>query len=89
MSVKITFRNNLPPLIRRSLPSTENGYLKGIPKPLPKKGKAIHNQENNKDKVEEVLKELHDMIGLNMVKKFIHELQAFVEIQKKRERKRV
>ncbi|NLI94008.1 MAG: AAA family ATPase [Peptococcaceae bacterium] len=86
MSVKITFRNNLPPLIRRSLPSTENEYFKGIAKPLQKKGKNVHNQENGKEKIEDILKELNDMIGLNKVKKFVHELQAFVEIQKKREK---
>jgi stage V sporulation protein K len=86
MSIKITFRNNLPPLIKRTLPSVDNEYLKGITKPLSKKGKTLHNQENNKEKIEDILMELNDMIGLNKVKKFVHELQAFVEIQKKREK---
>lgn len=84
MSIIITFRNKLPPIIRRSLPSTENEYLKGITKPLQKRERIIPNKEMDTAKIEEILKELNDLIGLNMVKNFIHELQAFVEIQKKR-----
>jgi stage V sporulation protein K len=86
MAVKITFRNNLPPLIKRSLPSTGNDQFKGMSKTLPKKGKNVHNQENSKESVEDILKELQDMIGLQKVKNFVHELMAFVEIQKKREK---
>ncbi|RNC28822.1 MAG: Stage V sporulation protein K [Candidatus Dichloromethanomonas elyunquensis] len=86
MSIKITFRNNLPPIIRRSLPSTENEYFKNIAKPLQKRGKNVHNPENNKEKIEDILKELNEMIGLSKVKKFVQELEAFVEIQKKREK---
>lgn len=86
MSVKITFRHNLPPLIKRSLPSTGNDQFKGIAKTLPKKGRNVHNQENGKENVEDILKELQDMIGLQKIKNFVHELIAFVEIQKKREK---
>ncbi len=86
MSVKITFRNHLPPLIKRTLPTTEDDQSKDVSKPLPKtKGKTLHNQESDRETVEDILKELHDMIGLGKVKKFVHELQAFVEIQKKRQ----
>lgn len=90
MSIKITFRNSLPPLIRRSLPSIETEYFKGINSPLPKKNKAPQNQSQNDihkgENVEGILQDLDDMIGLNMIKKFVHELQAFVEIQKKRQK---
>lgn len=87
MSIKITFRNSLPPLIRRSQPSSDSEYFKGLPnKPLPKKSQALNNTQSEQDKVEEILKELDDLIGLNMVKKLIHELQAFVEIQKIRKK---
>ena len=43
-----------------------------------KKGKEINN-------VEDILKELDSLVGLNTVKKLVRELQAFVEIQKRRE----
>lgn len=84
MSIIITFRNKLPPIIRRSQPSTENEYLRGMIKPLQKKESIIHNKEIDTTKIEDILKELDDLVGLNMVKNFIYELQAFVVIQKKR-----
>lgn len=43
-----------------------------------KKGKEINS-------VEDILKELDSLVGLNTVKKLVRELQAFVEIQKRRE----
>lgn len=43
-----------------------------------KKGKELNN-------VEDILKELDSLVGLNIVKKLVRELQAFVEIQKRRE----
>jgi stage V sporulation protein K len=86
MSINILFRDNLPPLICRSLPNTENLYLKNITKPLQKKEPVSQYNDSSRQKVEEILKEMNDMVGLKMVKKFIIELQAFVEIQKKREK---
>jgi len=86
MSMKVTFRNNLPPLIGRTLPHREAEFTKGISKALQKKNKSTPQQENHQESVEDILKELHDMIGLQKVKKFVHELQAFVEIQKKRQK---
>ena len=87
MSVNITFRNNLPPLIKSPLTKEpEKQYLNTYPKPLPKKSRTQQNDINQPERIEDILKELDDMIGLNKVKKFVHELQAYVEIQKKRER---
>ena len=87
MSINITFRNKLPPVIKSSLSKVENPYPKGQPQLLPKKNRTLHNPNGNQeDKIEDLLKELNCMIGLDMVKKFVHELQAFVEIQKKREK---
>ena len=87
MSVNITFRNNLPPLIKNPLSKeTEKQYLNAQPKPLPKKNRTQQSENNQPERIEDLLKELDDMIGLNKVKKFVHELQAYVEIQKKREK---
>ncbi len=90
MSINIKFRSNLPPLIHRSAPSvsTEKQYLKNMPKPIKNKGRGLDNtdDQDKEQTIEEILRELDEMIGLNMVKKFIHELQAFVDIQKKRQK---
>lgn len=86
MAIKVSFRSNLPPVILKPQPSTEGENFKGLSDHLPKRAKTSPNPENHNDKIEEILAELDAMIGLAMVKKFIHELQAFVEIQKKRER---
>ena len=87
MSIQITFRNNLPPVVKSPLskPSTSPSPLP-LPLPLPKKNRTLHNDPNQKDTIEELLLELNAMIGLDLVKKFVHELQAFVEIQRKREK---
>lgn len=88
MSMKVTFRDNLPPLVGRTLPKLENDLTKGITQKLQlqKKSKAMPQQEDNQESLADILKELNDMIGLQKVKNFVHELLAFVEIQKKRER---
>jgi stage V sporulation protein K len=42
------------------------------------------NVENENPKIREIFKELNDLIGLQNVKKIIHEIHAFIEIQKYR-----
>ncbi|NLL52777.1 MAG: AAA family ATPase [Peptococcaceae bacterium] len=90
MSINIKFRHNLPPLIHRPapVPDSETNYLRNLPKVQNNKGRPLHrNQDQDKDEnIKEILKELDEMIGLKMVKSLIHELRAFVEIQKKRQR---
>ena len=90
MSVNIKFRHNLPPLIYRTAPISDAGniYLRNLPKQQKNKGRAIlhkNDDQDNEDRIKEIFKELEEMIGLNKVKTLIHELHAFVEIQKKRE----
>ncbi len=68
MAIKITFKNNLPPLM---------------------KGQNRLQQANfpsENEKIKEILTELNDLIGLDTVKNLIFELQAFIEIQKCREK---
>lgn len=68
MAVKITFRDNLPPV------------MKGQSRIRPA------NAQPENEKVKEILTELDDLIGLGTVKNLIYELQAFIEIQKCREK---
>lgn len=83
MPIKITFRNNLPSLIRSPF-NNPNNDNHNASTPHTKKVQPVSNQE--KDKIKEILTELDDMIGLTMVKKFIRELRAYIEIQKRREK---
>lgn len=85
MAVNITFRHNLPPIIRNSHPVTRVQHFKSPVRAIPKREKPVHN-ENQQNGIDSILNELEDMIGLHKVKKFINELQAFVAIQKKRQK---
>jgi len=85
MAVNITFRHNLPPVIRNSHPAARIQHFRSPVKAMPKREKPVHN-ENQQNGINDILKELEDMIGLQNVKKFINELQAFVAIQKKRQK---
>ena len=89
MSVTIIFRNNLPPLIHRTQPKKIDQSRGNLDFPLPAnpQERDIHNREQEKEeRIENILSELDEMIGLKKVKKLIYELQAFVEIQRKREK---
>lgn len=87
MSTKIKFRNNFPPLITKTVLLKEKDSLKI--KLVPKKNiiSSNHNNVVFNNNIGEILKELDDLVGLELIKKFIYELYAFVEIQKKREKK--
>lgn len=47
------------------------------------------DKDKEKDRVEEILAELNALIGLTTVKQLIRELQAYVEIQKRRTREKL
>ncbi|MDI6879360.1 MAG: AAA family ATPase [Desulfitobacteriaceae bacterium] len=47
------------------------------------------NAQTEKERIHEILAELDALIGLNSVKQLIRELQAFVEIQKRRTREKL
>ncbi|UWG99245.1 AAA family ATPase [Dehalobacter sp. DCM] len=53
------------------------------------KKSGLPPRDEDKDQVQEIIRELDNMIGLESVKKLIHELYAFVEIQKKREKEKL
>jgi len=84
MSFQIKFRNNWPPLIQKPVLSKEKDFPKN--KSSLKKNQNLHNN-NNTVNIQEILKELNELVGLDTIKKFIYELYAFIEIQKKREKK--
>ncbi|MDI3535518.1 MAG: stage sporulation protein, partial [Thermosediminibacterales bacterium] len=46
------------------------------------------NEEKSKN-LDEIMKELDSLIGLDKVKKLVKEIKAFVEIQKKREEEKL
>lgn len=89
MPIRVTFRpeNNQPPVvhtpIRPKLNSDEKAATEGI------KARKAASPLSEKDKVQEILKELDALIGLTTVKKLIRELQAYVEIQKRRTREKL
>ncbi|MDO7787412.1 AAA family ATPase [Desulforamulus aquiferis] len=51
--------------------------------------KAQPGEELSKKAAEEILGELNQLVGLNSVKKLVKEIQAFVEIQKLRQREKL
>lgn len=89
MPIRVTFRpeNNQPPVvqtpIRPKLNPDANTAAEGI------KSRKAASPLSEKDKVQEILKELDALIGLATVKKLIRELQAYVEIQKRRTREKL
>jgi len=89
MTIRVTFRpdNHQPPVIQSPLPrkteqvSTSVTELVGIGRARKSNPATV---ERDKDKVAEILAELEAFIGLATVKCLIRELQAYVEIQKRR-----
>ncbi|EQB21964.1 Stage V sporulation protein [Dehalobacter sp. UNSWDHB] len=75
VSIKITFRSNLPPVLQTQ-PMTSEPEL------------PDYAGSSNK-MTEEIITELDSLIGLESVKKLIHELYAFVEICKRREKEKL
>lgn len=94
MTIRVKFRpdNHLPPVIQSSLPdpahiipATEQAGLGRVRKSNP----SPIDKDKDKDKVAEILEELEGFIGLVTVKRLIRELQAYVEIQKRRTREKL
>jgi stage V sporulation protein K len=48
--------------------------------------KFRHSNSTNSESIEDILSELDSLIGLSKIKKLVRELQAFIEIQKKRQK---
>lgn len=91
MTIKIKFGpdSQIPPVIQTPLPpkteqiSSSVNDMMGIAR-VRKNITSSLEKEKERDKVAEILEELESFIGLVVVKRLIRDLQAFVEIQKRR-----
>ena len=94
MTIRVTFRpdNHLPPVIQSPLPRESEQFITSVTD-LVGLGRVRKNSllplEKERDKVAEILDELEAYIGLVTVKRLIRELQAYVEIQKRRIREKL
>ncbi|MHB8126841.1 MAG: AAA family ATPase [Desulfitobacteriaceae bacterium] len=92
MPIRVTFRpdNHLPPVVHSSMPTDSNKSRAIPPEPInqtwSKKGTIPLTE---KDKITEILAELDVLVGLATIKLLIRELQAYVEIQKRRTREKL
>ncbi len=83
------WQNQNPP--NRPEPPKSPGFIKKPVLPSKQTGqeKTIGQEELNKKAAQEILGELDLLIGLSGVKKLVHEIQAFVEIQKLRQKEKL
>jgi stage V sporulation protein K len=94
MTIRVTFRpdQQQPPVIQSPLPH-ESAQIRTPVTELVGIGRVRKSNpaslEKDKDKVAEILAELDAFIGLVTVKRLIRELQAYVEIQKRRTREKL
>lgn len=95
MPIRVTFNSNLslPPTVYAPVSSAPQGappFLSPVSPPPPGGRKPFSGAaEKDRGKLDEVLAELDALIGLESVKKLVHELEAFVEIQKRRTREKL
>ena len=92
MPIRVTFRpeNHLPPVVQSSTPTEINNYLTTPTDPInPTRTKKSSLPLTEKDKVTEILAELDVLVGLTTIKQLIRELQAYVEIQRRRTREKL
>ncbi|MDD2401956.1 MAG: AAA family ATPase [Clostridia bacterium] len=91
MSIKLSFNtqkeNNSPQIvINKSVPQVNNVSNLHMFKSIEKTNIPNEQDDLQNNKTEKVLLELETMVGLSEVKKLILELQAYIEIQRKREK---
>lgn len=90
MPIRITFRpeGHLPPVVQTPTPRVA---LECQSESIVQSSKTRKTTANStdKDKIVEILSELDALIGLTKVKELVRELQAFVEIQRRRTREKL
>lgn len=88
MPIRVTFQpeNHLPPVVESPKPKDLNDNESIL---LTPKVRKTASTVSEKDKVAEILAELNSLVGLTTVKELIYELQAYVEIQKRRTREKL
>lgn len=89
MPIRITFppEKNQPPIVQTPL-SQQNAAKVESPSELFRGRKITNNQPDNSH-VNEIIAELNTLVGLTTVKRLIHEIQAYIEIQKRRTREKL
>jgi len=83
LKIEINNPEQIMDLLSKGLISTADAFslFMEIDKP---KGSGL-NKTNESEKLEDIMKELDELIGLNNVKSLVREIQAFIEIQKRRQ----
>ena len=95
MPIRITFNSNLslPPQIQGPIPPDTRERTASAPisflSSIPQRKTTTPAVEKEKNKLDEVFAELDALIGLNSVKSLVRELEAYVEIQKRRTREKL
>lgn len=90
MPIRVVFQpeNHLPPVVESPKPKNSFDIHDNSTAQTPRVRKPS-SSPIEKDKVAEVLSELNELIGLATVKELIRELQAYVEIQRRRTREKL
>lgn len=89
MGIRITFpsEKNQAPIVQT--PRTErNAAIVDSSSELSRGRKAAHHSSEN-GTMAEIIAELNALVGLSTVKRLIHEIQAYIEIQKRRTREKL
>ena len=84
MSFQIKFRNNWPPLIQKPVLSKEKDFPKN--KSSLKKNQNLHNN-NNTVNIQEILKEINELVGLDTIKKLFTNYMLLLKSKKNVKRK--
>jgi stage V sporulation protein K len=89
MPIRVTFRpeKDQPPVVQTPIKVGKASEEESFPDPY--RGRKPATNFTEKDKVAEIIAELDTLIGLSTVKLLIRELQAYVEIQKRRTREKL
>jgi len=70
--------------LKYSFKTHQNGTTEIVPAQKVRRYPKMHNKRPNNNQLQTVLNEIENLVGLNDVKKLLFEIQAFIEIQKKR-----
>jgi len=89
MPIRISFpkEKNHPPIVQT--PLTQNKVVVPETSPEPTRLRKTNPAPAENPNIAEILDELNSLVGLSKVKALIHEIQAFIEIQKRRSREKL
>jgi len=70
--------------LKYSFKIQKSGNIEFVPTEKNKRTKLTKNEFSNNKQIQSILEEIENLVGLENVKKLIFEIQAYIEIQKKR-----